>query len=108
MSNGALWRILSEELIVGHGCRIKATMVVNWTIKCLTESWVQVFIVLANLHVKVRYPAQFAIDVALIAQLSVFGHARAFDFILVVRVHCALWIEHHLVCVLELFAKVFL
>lgn len=77
-------------------------------IKSLSERRMQVLIIFAHLDIKVWNPAQLAIDVTLLCQLRILGHAGAFHFVLIVGVHRALWVEHDLVSILRVFAKVLL
>ena len=100
--------ILAEKFVRGHGCRVEAGMISFRTVEHLPTRRVDLVIVLADLHVEVRDPAQFAIDISLQREFSVLRHASALHLVFVVRIDRAFRIKHHLVRVHRVFAEVLL
>ena len=106
--DGAFRGVLAEELRVGHRLRVKATMVDARPVEELPIRRVQPVVIFAHLDVKIRDPAKLAIDISIFGHFGVLGHARPFELILIVWVHCALWVDHHSLCVLEFLVEILL
>jgi len=77
-------------------------------IKKLSFSRVRLVVILADLYIKIRYPAQLSIDVTVSGQFRIVWHSGAFGLIFVEGVHRALRAQHHFVTVFEVFTEVLL
>ena len=99
---------MSEELLVGQRCVVELVVIVLGTVEELTVSGVHLVVVLRELHVEVGDPAELTVDVALLGELGVVGHARALHIVLFIGIQLALRVEQHLLLVLEVLVEVLL
>ena len=79
--NTCLGRISPEKLGSGHIAGDKLVVVIPGLVEEFPELFVAAGVVLGVGDVEVGEPAQLPIDVALLHQLGVVGHARAFDLV---------------------------
>lgn len=78
--------VLAEKLLVCH-CLVVETVVIRLRrIEEFSHSWVHLVVVLRQLDVKVRDPCKFTVNITVLGDLGPVWHARAFHFILFVRI----------------------
>ena len=65
-SDGAIWGVLAEELLVGERSVIELLVIILGAVEELTERRVHLVVVLRVLDIEVRDPAELAIDVSLL------------------------------------------
>ena len=103
-----LGSVLAEEFRVCHGGRVEPAVVVLRAVEELAVGRVQSLVVLGSLHVEVLDPAELAVYVSVLRQLSVVGHPGSLHFVFLVGVQLPLRIEQHSVRVLAVFSKILL
>ena len=106
--DGAGRGVLAEELLVGHLCVVELLRVVDGYIKELTVRRVQLVIVLTEANIEVAHPAELTVDIPLLCQFRVLGHASAFHLVLFIGVKLSLHWKDHLLPIGEVFVEVLL
>jgi hypothetical protein len=81
-------------------------MVVHWSIKVLSVGHVPDMVILGALHVEVRNPAQFAIDVSIFRDVRVVWHPSSLDLVHLIWVVFPLGFQKDWLFRLELFVEV--
>ena len=79
----------------------------NSTIQGLMENW-RTYCEAISLDIEVGDPAELAVDVSFFGEARVVGHARAFDFVLLIGVQLAVRLQQDVVLVPEVLPKVLL
>ena len=83
-------------------------MIVFGSIKELTVRRMHLVVILGELDVKIGDPAKLAVNVTLLAQFGVIGHAGALDLVLFVGIELALRMQHNILSILEVLVEVLL
>ena len=94
--------------MIGQRGVVKLFVVVLGAIEELSERRVHLVIVLGVLDVEVGDPAELAVNISLLGQLGVVGHARSLHFVLFVGIQLALRVQQDSLLVLEVFVEVLL
>ena len=94
--------------MVGKCGVVELVVVVFGAVKELSIRGMHLMVVLRELDIKVGDPAEFAVDVAILAQLCIVRHPRALHFIFFVRVQLSLRADEHSLLVFEFFVEVLL
>ena len=100
--------ILSEKLGVRHSRIIEGDVIVHGTIEVFSVRRMSRVIVLGALHVEVRDPAQFTINVPLLAHLGVIRHSGTLHVVHFEWVQFSSWFQQDWLFLLECFVKVLL
>lgn len=98
-------RVLSKELLIGHGLVVELVVVVLGIVEELPVSGIQLVVVLGIFNVEVGDPAQLTVDVPLFCHLGVVWHPGSFHFILLIRVQLSLGCDQGLLFVLARLAE---
>ena len=83
-------RVLSKELLIGHGLVVELVVVVFGIVEELPVGGIQLVVVLGIFNVEVGDPAQLTVDVPLFRHLGVVWHPGAFHLVLLIRVQLSL------------------
>lgn len=80
------WRVLLEELLVGHSGAVKLVMVSLRAVEELAGSLMQSRVVFRDLDIEVRQPRKLAIDVTFFCNNRAVRHPCALAFVFFIRV----------------------
>ena len=86
MCNRAFWGVFAEKFALGNAKLVVSVVVFAGSVEELPIVIVTSLIVFWKFHMKIRNPAQLAVDVSLNGQFRVVRHTRALHFILLVGV----------------------
>ena len=101
-------RILAVKVRAGHVSRVELPVIVARSVKELSVGRIDEAIVLGALHRVVPVPGELAVDVSLLVNFGVLGHASALHLVCLVRVELTLRGYQRLVPIAEIFIKILL